>query len=55
MKMRTIVLAAMVFAVSSAAYAQEPVVGVKDPEALFKDPEPTLNKQIVYSLDVVID
>ena len=36
MKMRTILVAAAVFAASSALYAQEPVVGVKDPEALFK-------------------
>jgi predicted SnoaL-like aldol condensation-catalyzing enzyme len=53
MKMRTIVLAAMVFAVSSAAYAQEPVVGVKDPEALFKDPEPTLNKNKQAALHIM--
>jgi predicted SnoaL-like aldol condensation-catalyzing enzyme len=36
MKMRTILVAAAAFAASAALHAQEPVVGVKDPEALFK-------------------
>ncbi len=53
MKMRTIVLAAMVIAVSSSLYAQEPVVGVKDPEALFKDSNPTLNKNKQAALHIM--
>jgi predicted SnoaL-like aldol condensation-catalyzing enzyme len=36
MKIRTILVAAAAFAASSALLAQEPVMGVKDPEALFK-------------------
>jgi predicted SnoaL-like aldol condensation-catalyzing enzyme len=36
----------------SAAYAQEPVVGVADPEALFTDKDPKLhaNKQVAYKI-----
>src|SRR5689334_24496979 len=51
--MRTMVLAAMLVAVGSGVYAQEPVVGVKDPEALFKDPEPALNKNKQAALHIM--
>src|SRR5262249_7862373 len=47
MRMRMFVLVAMLLTVlpgASALHAQEPVVGVKDPEALFKDPVPALNR-----------
>src|SRR5678815_3247136 len=55
MKMRTIVcvLAAAVFAASAALQAQEPVVGVKDPESLFKDSNPTLNKNKQATLHIM--
>jgi len=55
MKMRTIVmaLAATVLATSAALYAQEPVVGVKDPESLFKDKNPTLNKNKQATLHIM--
>jgi predicted SnoaL-like aldol condensation-catalyzing enzyme len=53
MKIRTIVLAAVVMAVSSALYAQEPVVGVKDPESLFKDPDPALNRNKQAALHIM--
>lgn len=38
--MRTIVLAAVLVSVASTLRAQEPVVGVKDPESLFRDTDP---------------
>ncbi|HVZ24393.1 MAG TPA: nuclear transport factor 2 family protein [Vicinamibacterales bacterium] len=51
--MRRIVLAAaVVLAAASAVYAQEPVVGVKDPEALFKDSNPTLNRNKQAALHI---
>jgi predicted SnoaL-like aldol condensation-catalyzing enzyme len=51
--MRTIVLAAaVVLAAASMAYAQEPVVGAKDPEALFKDANPTLNRNKQAALHI---
>ena len=53
MKIRTIVLAAVVMAVSSALYAQEPVVGVKDPESLFKDPDAALNRNKQAALHIM--
>src|SRR5262245_33921649 len=36
----------------SPVHAQEPVVGVADPESLFKSPDPKLNanKQVVYGI-----
>ena len=45
-----VVLLSMVLA--PVAYAQEPVVGVKDPEALFTDKDPKLhaNKQVVLHI-----
>ncbi|HEU4620177.1 MAG TPA: hypothetical protein VFV10_19230 [Gammaproteobacteria bacterium] len=44
MKTRTIAVAAASLLMSVAVLAQEPVLGVKDPESLFKDTDPTLNK-----------
>jgi predicted SnoaL-like aldol condensation-catalyzing enzyme len=48
-----IVLASLVFVcVAAAASAQEPVVGARDPEALFTDKDPKLNanKQVVLHI-----
>jgi len=47
MTIRNITLAVALLAVTSASFAQEPVVGVKDPESLFvdKDPVKHRNKQ----------
>ena len=56
MTMRTFVLAAALLSLlagGSALHAQEPVVGVKDPEALFKDPVPALNKNKQASLHIM--
>jgi len=53
MKMRAIVLILAVFAASSALHAQEPVVGVKDPESLFKDKDPMLNKNKQATLHIM--
>ena len=39
MTKRTIALTAMLFSLGSLLYAQEPVVGVKDPESLFTRPK----------------
>jgi predicted SnoaL-like aldol condensation-catalyzing enzyme len=47
------VLAAVLLAASSASFAQEPVVGVKDPESLFKDPQPTLNRNKQAALHIM--
>ena len=44
MKTRMILLVAMLLSVGSALHAQEPVVGVKDPESLFSDKDPALNR-----------
>jgi predicted SnoaL-like aldol condensation-catalyzing enzyme len=38
---------------SSAAMAQEPVVGVKDPESLFTDPDPKLNRNKQAALRIM--
>ena len=51
--MRTIVLLAALLSVGSALRAQEPVVGVKDPEALFKDPNPALNRNKQAALHIM--
>ena len=52
--MRTGLLVAMMLAVGVPALrAQEPVVGVKDPEALFKDSNPTLNRNKQASLHIM--
>ena len=53
MKMRAIVVIVLALAASSALYAQEPVVGVKDPESLFKDSDPTLNKNKQAALHIM--
>ena len=53
MTKRTIVLLAVLFSVGSVLYAQEPVVGVKDPESLFKDPDPTLNRNKQAALHIM--
>jgi predicted SnoaL-like aldol condensation-catalyzing enzyme len=56
MTMRTILLVAAVLsflAGGSALHAQEPVVGVKDPETLFKDPDPALNKNKQAALHIM--
>ncbi len=50
--MRTLVLAAVILAAGAATYAQEPVVGVKDPEALFKDSNPALNRNKQAALHI---
>jgi hypothetical protein len=44
MKMRAIVLIVAALAANPVLRAQEPVVGVKDPETLFRDRNPALNK-----------
>src|SRR5215467_10778572 len=56
MRMRTIVLVAALLTLvpaGSALYAQEPVVGVKDPEALFKDSDPALNRNKQATLHIM--
>ena len=55
MKIRTLVLLASLVAawpVGSALHAQEPVVGVKDPESLFKDKDPVLNRNKQAALHI---
>jgi predicted SnoaL-like aldol condensation-catalyzing enzyme len=47
------VLVAVLLAAGSAAFAQEPVVGVKDPEALFKDSNAKLNRNKQASLHIM--
>ena len=53
MKMRAIVVIVLALTASSALYAQEPVVGVKDPESLFKDSDPALNKNKQAALHIM--
>src|SRR4029077_10540027 len=53
MTMRTLVLVAVIVSAGSALHAQEPVVGVKDPETLFKDPVPALNKNKQAALHIM--
>ena len=50
--MRTFVLVAALLSAGSALRAQEPVVGVKDPESLFKDSNPTLNRNKQAALHI---
>ena len=52
MTIRTMVLLAALLGVGSAVRAQEPVVGVKDPEVLFKDSNPALNKNKQAALHI---
>ena len=53
MTMRTIVLIAVLFSVGSVLHAQEPVVGVKDPESLFKASDPKLNQNKQAALHIM--
>jgi hypothetical protein len=53
MTMRTFVLAALLLSVGSAVHAQEPVVGVKDPESLFKDSDPLHNRNKQATLHIM--
>jgi len=53
MRMRKIVLLAMLVSVGSVLHAQEPVVGVKDPESLFKDSDPVLNRNKQAALHIM--
>ena len=52
MKIRTLVLAAVLVSIGSALPAQEPVVGVKDPESLFKSSVPSLNRNKQAALHI---
>ena len=54
MTMRTFVMVAALLALlpGGSAFAQEPVVGVKDPESLFKDPVPALNRNKQAALHI---
>jgi predicted SnoaL-like aldol condensation-catalyzing enzyme len=53
MKMRVVVLVVAAFVAGAALHAQEPVVGVKDQESLFKDPDPTLNRNKQAALHIM--
>ena len=53
MKMRIVLLAAVLFSVGSMLHAQEPVVGVKDPESLFKDSDAKLNRNKQAALHIM--
>ena len=54
MKIRTILLALVAaFLTSAALVAQEPVVGVADPESLFKDSNPKYNRNKQASLFIM--
>ena len=53
MTKRTIVWLAVLFLMAPVLQAQEPVVGVKDPEALFKDSDPTLNRNKQAALRIM--
>jgi len=53
MTMRTIALLAVLFSAASVLHAQEPVVGVKDPESLFKSSDPKLNRNKEASLHIM--
>ena len=52
MKTRTILFALAAVGATFALSAQEPVVGVKDPESLFKDPDPKLNRNKQAALHI---
>jgi predicted SnoaL-like aldol condensation-catalyzing enzyme len=51
--MRRIVLLAVLVSIGSVLRAQEPVVGVKDPESLFKSSDPKLNRNKEASLHIM--
>ena len=53
MTKRTIVLLAVLFLVAPILHAQEPVVGVKDPESLFKDSDAKLNRNKQAALHIM--
>ena len=53
MNTRTILLALFAMTLSSAALAQEPVVGVKEPESLFKDSDSKLNRNKQAALHIM--
>jgi predicted SnoaL-like aldol condensation-catalyzing enzyme len=53
MKMRALLLMVAILAAGAALPAQEPVVGVKDPESLFKDANPKLNKNKQAALHIM--
>ena len=53
MTMRRIALVAVLLSFGVAAHAQEPVVGVKDPESLFKDSDPALNRNKQAALHIM--
>lgn len=53
MKFRMLLLALGAAFVTSTAIAQEPVVGVKDPESLFKDSDPRFNRNKQATLHIM--
>jgi predicted SnoaL-like aldol condensation-catalyzing enzyme len=53
MKIRTLSLAAVLAAASLPVLAQEPVVGVADPESLFVDSDPALNRNKQAALHIM--
>jgi predicted SnoaL-like aldol condensation-catalyzing enzyme len=53
MTKRTIVLWAMLLSLGGALLAQEPVVGVKDPESLFTDTDPRLHRNKQATLHIM--
>jgi len=52
MKTRTILFVLAAVGATFTLSAQEPVVGVKDPESLFKDPDPKLNRNKQAALHI---
>ena len=53
MKARTVLMALFAMVLSSAAFAQEPVTGVADPESLFKDSDSKLNRNKQAALHIM--
>jgi predicted SnoaL-like aldol condensation-catalyzing enzyme len=53
MTKRIFVLLAVLFLAAPLLQAQEPVVGVKDPESLFSDKDPTLNRNKQAALHIM--
>ena len=53
MTLRRLLLAAVLLSIGSTLRAQEPVIGVKDPESLFKDPVPALNRNKQATLHIM--
>jgi predicted SnoaL-like aldol condensation-catalyzing enzyme len=52
-KVRTLLMALAAAFLSSVALAQEPVVGVADPESLFRDSDPKLNRNKQAALRIM--